>query len=128
MTKRIDVVGAVIKRNRKILLAQRKCENLHGKWEFPGGKVEANETHKDALVREILEEMNIAIAVKSFISTSLFSINGKDYSLSCYWADLISGEIQLNEHNAIIWVKPGDLLEYDLAEPDIPVALEINNN
>ncbi len=62
---RVEVVGAVINRNGKILLVQRSCKNLNGKWEFAGGKVKDGETHQKALCRKIQEELNITFCVDS---------------------------------------------------------------
>lgn len=122
---RIDVVGAVIYREGKILLAQRSCENLNRKWEFAGGKVRDGETHQQALQREIQEELNIVIQVGDKAGSVDFEINDKAYSLHCYWAEIHEGEPVPDEHHSIAWVPVQDILSYDLAPADIPIAREV---
>lgn len=119
------VVGAVIRRDRKILLAQRACVSLNGKWEFPGGKVESGETHQEALEREIGEELGVKIIVQEKLASNNFSIGEKRYCLHCYWADLVSGEPAANVHHNLKWVLPQEVLQCDLAPADIPIAKSI---
>lgn len=120
------VVGALIRRDGKILLAQRTCETLNGKWEFPGGKVESGETHQEALEREISEELSAKVVVQEKLASSDFSIGETRYCLHCYWADLVSGEPVANEHHNVKWVLPQEVSQYDLAPADIPIAKAIN--
>ena len=68
--KTIQVVAAVIKKDGKILATQRGYGDLEGGWEFPGGKVESNETPEEALVREIEEELSARIEVESYLTTA----------------------------------------------------------
>jgi mutator protein MutT len=119
-----DVVGAMIQRDGLVLLAQRACSDLNGKWEFPGGKVEPGETHAVALKREIDEELGIKIEVGSRVASHEFSVRGKSYCLYVYWAAIMVGEPQSDEHHALTWVALDRLLTYDLAPADIPIAEE----
>ena len=71
----IDVVAAVIQNEEgKILIAQRNLKKSQGGlWEFPGGKIEPNETKEEAIIREIKEEMDIDIEAKKFIGQKVFN-------------------------------------------------------
>jgi (d)CTP diphosphatase len=122
---RKDVVGALILQDGKILLAQRSCSDLDGKWEFPGGKVETGESNEEALVREILEELGVDVTVTARAASNDFSVGQKLYSLHCYWCEIVSGEPLSNEHHSLVWVGGDELLSFDLAPADIPVAKEI---
>lgn len=128
MIYKIEVVGAVIKNAGTVLLAQRARGELKGKWEFPGGKVEVGESHQEALMREIYEELGVQIAVNSYISSVAFKVGEKSLVLHCYWSQLISGTVHLNEHNQFKWVELGRLLDYDLAPADIPIAKKVINS
>lgn len=119
-----DVVGAMIERDGLVLLAQRACADLNGKWEFPGGKVEHGETHEAALTREIDEELGIEIVVGSRVGSHEFSVRDKAYCLHVYWATITAGEPQADEHHALTWVALDQLVTYDLAPADIPIAQE----
>ena len=67
--KTIEVVAAVIVKDGSILATQRGYGEFKGKWEFPGGKIEAGENLEQALIREIKEETNALINVIEYIST-----------------------------------------------------------
>ena len=124
MTPRIDVVGALIRSGDEVLIAQRATGELAGKWEFPGGKVEDGETHEQGLMREIREELDATIGVGSYVASVDFEVGSQQMCLHCYWADLISGVPQASEHYRIEWVRVENLLGYDLAPADIPIAKE----
>jgi len=112
-------VAAVIKTNNRIFIGQRP-ENVHlaGEWEFPGGKVEQGETHSEALEREIMEELNLQISAGSLIAEEVHVYPGKHISLFFYHADVVSGEMMLNDHQDFAWVLPEELLGFRLAEGD----------
>ena len=80
----ITVVAALIKVDNKILIAKRRTGNMHviNKWEFPGGKVELNETEEDAIEREIKEEFEINI------KTSKITVTGKSKSRRWSWENV----------------------------------------
>ncbi|MDG2088937.1 MAG: (deoxy)nucleoside triphosphate pyrophosphohydrolase [Arenicellaceae bacterium] len=121
---RINVVGALIKTGEKVLIAQRARGEFADKWEFPGGKVEDGETPEHGLIREIHEELGVIIKVGAHIASIDFEIATKQLCLNCYWADLIEGVPQAKEHHRVKWVRINDLLDYDLAPADIPIAKE----
>ena len=99
MKKQIEVVAAVIKKGNTYFSAQRKDHGeLARKWEFPGGKVELGETHREALVREIKEELSVEIKVTDFITTVEHEYNSFIITLHAYYAEYVSGEFKPTEH------------------------------
>ncbi|MDD3013542.1 MAG: 8-oxo-dGTP diphosphatase MutT [Candidatus Gastranaerophilales bacterium] len=119
----IKVLAGVIEKDSKILIARRK-QNSHlaGKWEFPGGKLEANETQEECLFREIFEELGIKIKVCEFICSSKYSYEHISIELLAYMAQYISGEVFLTDHDEVRWVSKTELNNYIFAEADVPVV------
>ena len=120
----ITVVAALIKKDDKILIARRSTgdENVFGKWEFPGGKVELNESEECAIEREIKEEFEMNIKANKFIVNNIYKYPNRIIDLRLYECEYISGEFKLHDHFEYVWVNIEDLLEYDLAQADIPLA------
>ena len=115
----IDVVAAIIKREDYYLLAKRNKDKYMGlKWEFPGGKVEQNETFKEALSREILEELNVNIQIHSKVAEERYQDEEINITLHYYLCSLIDNDIVLSEHEAIEWVKKQDFLNYEFVPGD----------
>jgi len=126
MKKNIYVVGAVIKRDNKILCAQRGTEkSLPLKWEFPGGKIEKEETPEEALKREIIEEMQCSISIGEAIEDTTYEYDFGVVNLKTYYCDLVEGEPTLTEHVAIKWLAPEELSSLDWAPADIPAIDKI---
>ena len=114
-----DVVAAIIKKGDRYLLAKRSKEKYMGlKWEFPGGKVEQNETFKDALSREILEELNVNIEIHNKVAEERYQDEEINIVLHYYLCTLIDTNIVLSEHEAIEWVKKQDFLKYEFVPGD----------
>ena len=88
---RINVVGALIQSGKAVLIAQRATGELAGKWEFPGGKVESGETHQEALVREITEELGITIIVGGHVGSIDFEVATKTTLPSLLLGNCCSG-------------------------------------
>jgi len=120
-----DVVGAIIYQSGTVLLAQRTDEELNGKWEFPGGKVEDGESHQEALRRELMEELGVDTEVSNLISSSKFKVNGKPYELFCYCTVILEGDPVANVHHQLSWIPIKEILQLNLAPADIPIAKEI---
>lgn len=120
----IKVVAALIENDNKVLLARRSTGdiNVFGKWEFPGGKVERDENEFDAIEREIKEEFELIIKAKEFITNNVCEYPTKVVDLRLYKCDYVSGEFNLHDHSEYKWVDKEELLEYDLAPADIPLA------
>ena len=114
-----NVVAAIIKKDNSYLIAQRNRNKYMGlKWEFPGGKVEPNETFHEALSREIQEELNIQINVHKKIAEEKYIDDQIDIILHYYLCSEKSGTIRLNEHENIAWVEKEDFDKYDFVEGD----------
>ena len=126
--KPIDVVAAVIIIDGKYFCVKRGLGRIANKWEFPGGKVESFETHQEALIREIKEELNSLIEVKEFLISSSYQYDTISITLHAYQCELIAGELELTEHIEKKWVEKNQLKALDWAEADIPIVEWIVNN
>ena len=114
-----DVVAAIIKKDNFYLIVQRNRNKYMGlKWEFPGGKVESDETFYEALSREIQEELNIQINVHEKIAEEKYKDDQIDIILHYYLCSEKSGTTILNEHENIAWVEKKDFDKYDFVEGD----------
>lgn len=125
----IQVVAALIEKDNKVLIAKRLTgdSNVFDKWEFPGGKVELDEDEYHAIEREIYEEFELKIKAKEFLVNNICEYPNKIVDLRLYRCDYINGEFKLHDHSEIAWVDKNELLNYDLALADIPLAKYINN-
>nr|WP_315149828.1 NUDIX domain-containing protein [uncultured Flavobacterium sp.] len=121
----IQVLCAIIYIDTKILVAQRSEKmKLPLKWEFPGGKLEENESEIDCIKREIKEEINIEIEILRRLPSSDYDYGTFKIKLIPYLANYISGDIQLSEHNDYRLLDKSELLNLDWAEADIPIVEE----
>lgn len=121
--KSINVVGAVIVKDGLILCAQRGLNgSLSGMCEFPGGKIEEGETARDALMREIDEELGCEITVTDEFTTTTYEYDFAVVSLTTFWCELVAGEPTLNEHADIRWLAAADLDEVAWAPADLPTV------
>jgi 8-oxo-dGTP diphosphatase len=118
----VHVACAIIERNDTILAAQRsESMNLPFKWEFPGGKIRAGESPEECLKRELIEEMAIHVTVNNQLVPMTHRYQKFTVTLYPFICTIISGEITLNEHAAIAWLLPSEMLSLDWAAADIPV-------
>ena len=126
----ITVVAAYIEKDDKVLIARRSTgdPNVLGKWEFPGGKVKENENEFNAIEREIKEEFELEIVAKDYITNSTFVYPTKTVDLRLYKCEYISGQFHLHDHSEYKFVNKKELLHYDLAPADIPLAEYIQKN
>lgn len=117
----VNVVGAVIVRNGLVLCARRGLQSrLPGLWEFPGGKIEPGETARQALEREIREELDCGVDVGDEMTTSTYAYDFGDITLTTFWCKLRSGTPRLTEHSEVRWMRPVELLSVEWAPADIP--------
>ena len=108
--KIINVVAAAIEKDGKFFCAQRpEGKSLGGFWEFPGGKLEDGESPEQALVREIKEELNSEIEIVSYINEASYDYNFGTVVMKTYHAKLISGNLELLEHQNSTWLAPNEL-------------------
>ncbi|MBI29401.1 MAG: CTP pyrophosphohydrolase [Alphaproteobacteria bacterium MarineAlpha5_Bin11] len=122
-----NVVAAIIKKDNLYFIAQRnRNKHLGLKWEFPGGKVHANETFKEALIREIKEELNIEVDLHSKLTEEKYRDNEINIILHYYICSIKSGIIKLNEHENFAWVESKDFNKYEFAEGDGDILSLLN--
>lgn len=119
----LTVTAAIIRREGKILSARRKPgSHMAGYWEFPGGKLEPNETPRQCLKRELREEFNIDSKVGSFFGESCYDYGTKQIRLLCFFVDYLSGTFELHDHDEIRWLPVHRLLSLRWAPADIPLV------
>ena len=120
MSKTIhNVVAAIIKKNNQYLIAKRnRHKHFALKWEFPGGKVEFNETFEEALSREIIEELNIKIKIHKKIATENFKDNKINIILHYFICTHLSGTIKLSEHEEYAWIEKKDFDKFIFVKGD----------
>lgn len=116
--KTIKVVVAVIKDGDKIFATQRGYGEFKDGWEFPGGKVEPGETPEAALAREIREELDTEIEVGRKIDCVEYDYPAFHLSMDCFWAEVISGNLILKEHEAAKWLTKNELDSVDWLPAD----------
>lgn len=124
------VVAAVIRQafgdDSKVLIVRRgPAQSGAGHWEFPGGKVEAGETPEQALIREIDEELGMAIRVGSLIGELDFAYPSKTIRLRLYWAETLQEELHLTEHDDFRWCHPLEINVEELSAADRPFVESI---
>lgn len=116
----ILVTAAIITDESKILIARRGPEkHLAGFWEFPGGKIEKDETPEECLKREIKEELGLDIEIKSFFMENVYQYPNKKILLKAYLCKRLSGSIVLKDHDKIEWVDIIEIDNYKFAPADI---------
>lgn len=120
--REISVVGAAIEDDEgRVLIVRRAAgETGAGFWEFPGGKIESGESPEEALVREIHEELQVEIAIRDDLGRIRHEYDTTIVHLRVFRARILSGELELTEHDALEWVFPRDLREEALLEADRP--------
>ena len=123
--KIINVVAAIIRDGDKIFATQRGYGDFKGGWEFPGGKIEENETPQEALVREIKEELDTEIKVGELIDTIEYDYPTFHLSMDCFWAEIVSGELVLKEHEAAKWLTKAELDSVEWLPADITLIEKI---
>ena len=121
--KHIDVVGAAIVLEGRVLCVRRGGHDaLTGKWEFPGGKIEIGETPRDALAREIFEELRCHITVGEKVTTTTHAYEFATVTLTTYLSAISTGRPTLTEHTEMLWLAPSDLHALDWAPADVPAV------
>ncbi|QYA32375.1 (deoxy)nucleoside triphosphate pyrophosphohydrolase [Macrococcus psychrotolerans] len=129
MKKYIKVVGAVIVKDGKILCAQRnEHTSLPLMWEFPGGKIEGNETSEEALIRELMEEMQCEISVGKKIVTTVHEYDFATIELTTFYAEMLNDQIVLEEHVDMKWLTPSELDTIKWAPADVEAVKKIMKN
>jgi len=125
MKKTIDVVGAIIENDKNEILCALRSNTmtLPNMWEFPGGKIEENETIQDTIQREIQEELDCLIKADD----KIFDITKYEYdkfivNLTTIHCQIIDGIPKPLEHSKLIWLNKESLLSLNWAQADIPAV------
>ena len=123
------VTAAAIIRDGKVLIAQRQQgSHMEYKWEFPGGKLEPDETPEECIIREIKEEMDIDIEVIDIYKVVKFKYEEKDILLLCYLCRIIKGDGRAIECNDFKWVTKDELPGFDFVPADLPIVEKLIND
>ena len=121
---KVEVVAAVIVKDNTILATQRGYGEFKGKWEFPGGKINKNESKEEALIREIKEELNADIKIDKYLTTVEYDYSNFHLTMHTYICSLNS-DIEFVYHNDnelefdnMVWLDKEDLGNLDWLEAD----------
>lgn len=120
--KRIEVVAAIIHHDGKILATQRGYGDFKDGWEFPGGKMEPDETAEAAIVREIKEELAVTIEPEQLVTTVECDYPKFHLTMHCFLSKLTEGTISLIEHEDAKWLTKDELDSVDWLPADIEVV------
>jgi 8-oxo-dGTP diphosphatase len=119
----VRVVGAAILEEGLCLAVQRSATmSTPLLWEFPGGKIEDGESPREALRREILEELGLSIEVGAAVAVGTSVEEGRTIRLEVFRARRLGGELALKEHRAFRWLGPEELTEVEWAAADLPAV------
>lgn len=122
----IKVVCGIIYRNDEVFICRRKPNRaLGGFWEFPGGKIEPNETFEDALCRELIEELGMKISIDNHFKTVVYDYPQFAIELISYRCQFQEATFKMTDHDAYEWVKINDLHNWQLAPADILIVEEM---
>ena len=125
----VEIVAALIWDNDRFLACQRPAHKARGLlWEFVGGKVEPGESREDALIRECQEELGVTVKPLDIFMEVIHSYPDLTVHLILYNAVIISGNIQLFEHNAAKWLTPAEIPQYAFCPADREILERIMSN
>ena len=126
--KTVSVVAAVIKDKDRIFATARGYGEFKGGWEFPGGKIEEHETPKEALKREIMEELETDITVGELIDIIEYDYPTFHLSMDCFWAEVVAGNLVLKEAAAVKWLTKETLDSVEWLPADITLIEKIKQS
>ena len=122
----IEVVAALIWDGDRFLICQRPKKKARGLlWEYVGGKVEPGETKQEALIRECREELDVTISVGDVFMDVVHEYPDITVHLTLFHASIAEGTIRLLEHNAIAWITPAEIPDYDFCPADEDINKQI---
>ena len=121
-----EVVAALIWDGDRFLICQRPKKKARGLlWEYVGGKVEPGETKQEALIRECREELDVTITVGDVFMDVVHEYPDITVHLTLFHASIAEGTIRLLEHNAIAWITPAEIPDYDFCPADEVINKQI---
>ena len=128
MTNITKVTAAILLKDNKIIIAKRgPNDRLANKWEFPGGKVETNETPEQCLKREMKEEFDIDVSVGEYLGSNIHHYDHISIELMAYRTYWENREIDLKDHDDFKWVSLEQLTEFDFAPADMVFVEKLQN-
>ena len=129
MNRIIRVVGGVFYKRHpevQVQLFRKVSGSIAGYFEFPGGKIESNETAESALKREILEELGVSIVVQDLVGSNTFEVTGRSIELTLYLIELEGpAEFVFSDHDAVLWLNENESTSPPIAPGDVPLLPQI---
>ena len=119
--KIVKVVAAVIRKENRIFATERGYGEFKDMWEFPGGKIENGENGREALMREIKEELDTTVDVGEYIDTIEYDYPSFHLSMECYWCTVREGRLTLLEHENARWLDRDSLLSVEWLPADLVI-------
>lgn len=123
---KLQVTAAIIKQENNYLICQRaeddECPML---WEFPGGKLEKGETLEQCIIREMAEELDLAVEIQEVFAKTVYHFNQKEIPFTFFSCIIIGGTMTLNVHHDAKWVTAETLKEYRFMPADIEIVKKI---
>lgn len=124
----VKVTAAIMVKENRIIIAKRgPDDHLAGKWEFPGGKIEFNETPEQCLKRELKEEFDIEVSVGEYLGSSIYHYDHMSIELMAYRTYWEKGEFDLRDHDDFKWISLEQLTEFDFAPADLFFIEKLQN-
>ena len=124
--KNVKVAAAVICDESRVLATQRGYGEFNGMWEFPGGKIEINETPEEALKREVMEELDVKVRIEEPFCAVEYDYPTFHLSLTCFICSIVEGKLTLKEHKSAKWLSAEELdtVEWLPADAEIVMLLK----
>jgi 8-oxo-dGTP diphosphatase len=116
--KTINVAAAIIRDKNKIFATKRGYGEFKGGWEFPGGKIEIGETPKEALIREIQEELDVLVEVGELVEIVEYDYPSFHLTMHCFLCTMKAGDLVLKEHEEALWLTKENLNSVDWLPAD----------
>ncbi len=123
--KTVKVVAAVIRKDNMIFATERGYGEFKDMWEFPGGKIERGENGREALMREIKEELDTTVDVGEYIDTIEYDYPSFHLSMECYWCTVKEGKLTLLEHENAQWLDRDSLLSVEWLPADLEIIEKV---
>lgn len=124
-----NVVAALIWEGGRFMICQRPAHKARGLlWEFVGGKVEPGESMEAALIRECREELGIHVDVGSIYTRVIHTYPDIQICLTLFHCAIAEGTPRLLEHNALEWIYPRQIPEYDFCPADVEILEKIRHD
>ena len=116
--KELNVVCGAILKEGKYLIAKRGKGVDEGFWEFPGGKIESNETQIEAIIRELKEELEVDVNVIKYLCSVDDIRENLIIHVHAYLCEIVNGQLRLNNHDEVLFVDKEDLYHYNFQKAD----------